>query len=200
MTAIPIFFCERTGNEHFVRGYKCEQGHETERTVRARAGVWPSLKISCGTCGEPAECRSVSTFTEMRRVDTGQTFARAYDLPAGAVYADWDQYGDNDDDNPRNWTNAPDAEGRRYRVFRPGSDGRVLVCVLPDGHHWIIDSRCNNCGSPNDDQHWCWIRHGGPEDGTLHVDKEGLTCSAGAGSIASGQWHGFLHHGQLVQC
>lgn len=194
----PVFLCERTGREHFVRGYECANGHETERTVAKRGKAWPQRKIKCAMCGEPAECRSVATFTEMRRVDTGEIFARPHDLPVGAVYADWDQYGD--DDSPHNWANAPDGEGRRYRVFRPSADGRVLVCVLPDGHHWIIDSRCNNCGSPNDDMHWCWVRHGRPEDGTLHVDKEGLTCSAGAGSIATGKWHGFLHNGQLVQC
>lgn len=194
----PVFFCERTGRQHYVRGYKCPSGHETERTVERRSEAWPKRKIKCATCGEPAECRSVSGFIEMRRVDTGETFARPYDLPPGAVYADWDQYGGGD--NPHNWTNAPDAEGRRYRVFRPGADGRVLVCVLPDNHHWIIDSRCNNCGSPDDDQHWCWCRHGSPEDGSLHVDKNGLTCSAGAGSIQSGNWHGYLHNGQLEQC
>lgn len=195
MTGIPIVFCERTGLEKFVRGYECPAGHKFERDARGRD--WPKRKARC-SCGKLADCRSISSFIEMRRVDTGETFPSPRELPVGAVYADWDQYGDGD--NPHNWTKAPDAEGKRYRVFRPGDDGRVLVCKLPDGHHWIIDSRCNNCGSPNDDEHWCWVRHGKPEDGTLHVDKNGLTCSAGAGSIQSGNFHGFLHNGQITGC
>ena len=50
---------------------------------------------------------------------------------------------------------------------------------------------------PGDDVHRCWVRHGRPEDGTLHVDKNGQTCAAGAGSIQTHNWHGFLHNGVL---
>jgi hypothetical protein len=49
----------------------------------------------------------------------------------------------------------------------------------------------------DDNIHRCWVRHGRPEDGTLHVDKAGNTCRAGAGSIDTGKWHGFLHNGEL---
>ena len=35
-------------------------------------------------------------------------------------------------------------------------------------------------------------------DGTLHVDKNGVTCAAGAGSIALPNLHGFLHNGHLA--
>jgi len=48
--------------------------------------------------------------------------------------------------------------------------------------------------------HRCWVRHGRPEDGTLHVDKNGVTCAAGAGSIVAGNFHGFLHGGFLTSC
>jgi hypothetical protein len=34
-----------------------------------------------------------------------------------------------------------------------------------------------------------------PKTGRLHVDKNGNTCAAGAGSIITGKWHGFLHNG-----
>ena len=51
-----------------------------------------------------------------------------------------------------------------------------------------------------DNVHKCWVRHGRPEDGTLHVDKNGKTCAAGAGSILTSKWHGFLHNGHLVPC
>jgi hypothetical protein len=32
----------------------------------------------------------------------------------------------------------------------------------------------------------------------VHVDKAGATCTAGAGSIIAGDWHGFLHNGQFT--
>lgn len=57
-----------------------------------------------------------------------------------------------------------------------------------------------NCTMPDDTTHKCWVRHGRPEDGSLHVDKNGHTCGAGAGSIDTGKWHGFLHNGELVEC
>lgn len=80
---------------------------------------------------------------------------------------------------------------------RKGPDGRSLVVKLPTGHEWMIDGRASNCTLPTDDHHRCWVRHGRPEDGTLHVDKNGLTCAAGAGSIVVPGWHGFLHNGRL---
>ncbi len=83
-----------------------------------------------------------------------------------------------------------------YPAYR-GPDGRSLTVETPGGT-WHIDSRASNCTLPNDNEHKCWVRHGRPEDGTLHVDKNGLTCSAGAGSIMCGSYHGFLHHGQLT--
>jgi hypothetical protein len=52
----------------------------------------------------------------------------------------------------------------------------------------------------DDMAHFCWVRHGRPEDGNLHVDKNGQTCSAGGGSIDTGKWHGFLHNGELNPC
>ena len=72
-----------------------------------------------------------------------------------------------------------------------------LIVATPGGD-WDIDSRCSNCGSPNDRLHRCWVRHGTPPD--ITVDKNGATCKAGAGSFApkSGRWHGFLRDGYLV--
>ncbi len=81
-----------------------------------------------------------------------------------------------------------------------GADGRSLVVILPGKRPWCIDSRANNCTKKDDKVHRCWVRHGNPEDGTLHVDKNGNTCSAGAGSIAVPGYHGFLHHGFLTDC
>lgn len=74
-----------------------------------------------------------------------------------------------------------------------GPDGRSLVTKCPGGSEWMIDGRASNCTLPNDDVHRCWIRHGEPP--RLTVDKNGLTCAAGAGSIQAGNYHGFLRDG-----
>lgn len=113
------------------------------------------------------------------RSDTGEE-TTLRDAPIGAV---WDA----------TWM----AESRTYPNFFIGEDGRCLTVKTPGGD-WIIDSRASNCTMPEDNTHKCWIRHGKPEDGTLHVDKNGHTCAAGAGSIMCGNYHGFLHNGQLT--
>lgn len=78
--------------------------------------------------------------------------------------------------------------------------GPHLHVVCPNGNHWNIDSRASNCGSPDNKTHRCWVRHGDPESGIVHVDKSGETCSAGAGSIIAGDYHGFLHNGKFTSC
>jgi hypothetical protein len=74
-----------------------------------------------------------------------------------------------------------------------GPDGKSIHVVCPDGRHWCIDSRANNCTMPKDKKHKCWIRHG--ELPNLTVDKNGNTCSAGGGSIQTKNYHGFLRNG-----
>lgn len=86
-----------------------------------------------------------------------------------------------------------DYHGDRECPFWDNCDGVHLWAVLPNGHTWDIDGRANNCTMPEDRTHRCWIRTGSPEAGTVHVDKNGHTCAAGAGSIAVPGWHGFLH-------
>lgn len=83
------------------------------------------------------------------------------------------------------WDNCDDPRGH-------------LMVVLPTGHHWDVDGRAGNCTMKDDRAHRCWVRHGEPPN--LHVDKNGHTCSAGAGSIGSPGYHGFLHHGHLTNC
>jgi len=70
-----------------------------------------------------------------------------------------------------------------------------LMAMCPDGWEWNIDSRASNCTMKEDKKHRCWVRHGNPETDPIHVDKAGVTCQAGAGSIQTPTWHGFLHHG-----
>lgn len=75
-------------------------------------------------------------------------------------------------------------------------DGKHLKVILPNGDEWDVDGRATNCTMPNDRKHRCWVREGTPPN--VHVSKKGPTCGAGAGSIASGKYHGFLRHGKLV--
>ena len=78
-------------------------------------------------------------------------------------------------------------------------DGKHLHAVCPNGRHWVVDQRASNCGRPDDKTHRCWVRHGDPEEGEpVHVDKNGDTCAAGAGSILAGDYHGFLHNGRFA--
>lgn len=92
-----------------------------------------------------------------------------------------------------------------------GLDGQALQVKLPNGDWWHIDGVASNCTDPegarsNPPNHKCWVRHGGIGDVTkLHVDKEGRTCKAGAGSIWSRKdtpkdFHGFLHNGHIRPC
>jgi hypothetical protein len=74
-----------------------------------------------------------------------------------------------------------------------GEDGMCLVCICPNGCHWIIDGRATNCTKPEDNNHKCWCRHGAVPN--ITVDKECVTCEAGAGSIQAGDYHGFLQNG-----
>lgn len=84
-----------------------------------------------------------------------------------------------------------------------GPDGKSIVCIIPHGERgktwWHIDSRANNCTLADDKEHRCWVRHG-TVGGEIHVDKNGNTCAAGAGSIGVPGFHGFLHHGVLRDC
>lgn len=75
------------------------------------------------------------------------------------------------------------------------AEGPQLTVMTPGGR-WVIDSRASNCGSPYDYNHRCWVRHGEPP--MITVDKNGATCSAGAGSIQCGSYHGFLQNGELT--
>lgn len=114
----------------------------------------------------------------------------------------------------RSWIGIPSPGDAYYSDFYDWSDGHTtrchagwtncdgkhLIVVTPDGHHWDTNGRASNCTLLLDATHRCWVRHGDPRDGTLHVDKNGETCAAGAGSIQTKEWHGFLHNGQLVQC
>ena len=76
-----------------------------------------------------------------------------------------------------------------------GADGTSWKVMTPGGI-WSIDSEASNCTRKNDTTHKCWCRHGVAPNFT--VNKSGNTCSAGAGSIMIGGYHGFLRNGFLI--
>lgn len=77
-----------------------------------------------------------------------------------------------------------------------GPDKESWVCVISGSYHWLIDGRASNCTMKDDTKHNCWCRHGNAPDFT--VNKNGITCAAGAGSIvAPDGWHGYLRNGFL---
>ena len=199
--ATPVFLVERCN----------------ERTIR---------KTPTDPCGDPTCTRSAEgwddTVFDVRRTDTGlvlttdQAFI-GHGLPPGAMY--WaDMRGTDRPTGPDDWA------GRDLRVVRDSfarfpsgyplgasaadptlpkrspshlfADGPQLVVILPNRQPWNIDSRASNCTMPYDYEHRCWVRHGEPPNVT--VDKNGLTCAAGAGSIQSGDYHGFLQNGVLT--
>jgi len=118
-----------------------------------------------------------------RRVDTGEEFEfHGKQVPVGAIWrATWfEEFFDKETKNQ--WC---------------GTDGKCYVVMTPEGE-WIIDSRASNCTRKDDNDHKCWCRHG--EAPNFTVNKVGNTCSAGAGSIQIGNYHGFLINGELTNC
>lgn len=78
-----------------------------------------------------------------------------------------------------------------------GPDGKSLHVFCPDKGQWFIDGRASNCTMKDDKVHKCWVRHGNPPN--ITVDKNGVTCAAGAGSIMSSNgYHGFLQNGEFT--
>ncbi len=80
---------------------------------------------------------------------------------------------------------------------RRGPDGIYLMVRLPNGRDWAVDGEASNC-TRKGEPHACWVRHGDPRQCQVTVDKDGDTCAAGAGSIAAGDYHGFLRAGVLT--
>ncbi len=144
---------------------------------------WPTTCKSCGRTFEEKDEWQVHAKQLYVRVDTGERYTLR-DAPVGACWDAW-------------WVHAGDRDSKEGCGWGIGADHRSLVVKCPDGWEWHIDNRCANCDSPEDNAHHCWVRHGKPEDGTLHVDKNGNSCRAGAGSIQTPSWHGFLHNGVL---
>jgi hypothetical protein len=163
---------------------------EDGRFLAARPGTsrddprWPS---ACAKCGHEFSGQGKwQDWQELlyRRADTGELVALRprpaeadpwASAPPGAMWDAWWM--------PESWR---------------GPDGIALMVRLPNGHDWHVDSEASNCTRKGDRTHRCWVRHGDPRTTAVHVDKDGDTCAAGAGSILAGDYHGFLQYGVLT--
>lgn len=132
---------------------------------------WPVTCASCSYEFTGEDERQIFHEALWVRQDNGVEMT-LNDAPPGAM---WDAY----------W--MPSAEH--------GPDGKYMIVKLPNGNHWTIDGRASNCNRPGE-KHQCWTRKGVPP--VLTVDNSGETCKVGAGSIGSGDYHGFLREGVLT--
>lgn len=157
----------------FFADVKMADGEVRAVTPPPRAvSLWPQM-CECGFVFRDSDEWQLFAEQLYMRVDTNELHTLT-DAPPGAMwYADWML-----------------QEGSE---LHRGPDDRCLAVRLPNGLDWIIDGPAANCSLPQDRLHKCWVRHGTPPDVT--VDKDGRTCSAGAGSIQAGSYHGFLRNG-----
>lgn len=170
----PARYSERHGGRYL--DMLPETSHDDPR--------WPTR---CDACGRP--------FTDD---DEWQDFQRAvYTTTDGTLYIP--------DDRQITGTVPTAPPGAMWDAWwmgehSRGPDGIALSVLLPNRRTWLVDSRASNCTLPDDNVHKCWIRHGDPrtEAHLLTIDKNGVTCAAGAGSIQADDYHGFLQNGKLT--
>lgn len=140
-----------------------------------KRGDWPVKCENCDYTFKDSDEWQFFVESVYKRTDTGEKFSLRKP-PIGATYdACW----------------MPHIKGL---------DGICLAVVLPPNHHvWLVDGKATNCTMPDDTEHKCWVRHGDPRQANITVDKNGKSCEAGAGSIGTSKWHGFLRNGLLVE-
>jgi hypothetical protein len=166
--------------------------HRSRELVSEDDPRWPRTCETCGIAFDASATRQLWTDALYRGARDGQLYTLR-EAPVGAMWnADW-------------------LAGKARDAWT-GPDGLSLHVRTPGGD-WCVDGECSNCTRKQDvpvpdkpgwtrfeRSHYCWVRHGDPRTGDVHVDKDGVTCEAGAGSIITGGWHGFLHHGYLTPC
>lgn len=169
---------------------------------------WPT-KCACGYEFKPEDDYFVNSKEYYKRGDTGEELLLE-DAPVGATWHARGYVG--------NEFSGPD--GLAVHCKTPGGvwniDSRANNCTSPCKHCNVSYSHHDpkTCTNPGDGKsqytvgayedgvpdHKCWIRHGAPSEAMLTVDKQGVTCQAGAGSILCGKYHGFLRCGYLEEC
>lgn len=189
-------------------GFTCETGHhralaythrgpagwedrDGRRSLRFAPDVahsdarWPTTCAHCPYTFTDDDQWQVWQELIYRRPDTGQEYVLHQSAPAPELGieaappgASWDAW----------W--MPSAWRRL--------DGVYLMVRCPNGRDWAVDSEASNC-TRKGEPHECWVRHGDPRLCHVTVDKDGNTCAAGAGSILTGDYHGFLRDGVLTE-
>lgn len=157
---------------------------------------WPTVCTHCGAVAP--DVPPASSFPDRQRdgwVLEHQLFRQAL---YGTPDKTWFGLPDVGDVLYEDWYGCADERGGRCVYGWTNCAGRHLIAIVPTGHWWDTNARASNCTKREDTTHRCWIRHGDPAKGeTVHVDKNGNTCGAGAGSLAIKGWHGFLHNGDI---
>lgn len=164
------FLCEEPV-EKDAQGYHC---NGVKPLLPHDDGRWPKT-CACGYHFQEEDRWQRFTDDIYVRKDTGEEMT-IQEAPAGAMWYAW-------------WMDQ----------FQIPQDDHNLVVKTPGGE-WSIDSQASNCTMPDDrkqEKHHCWVRSGIPP--LVTVGKDGPTCSAGAGSIQCGKYHGFLRHGYLEE-
>ena len=170
------WFCPLTGNAHVAETVvtsSVRTSSPVDLALDELPDAQPPDQCACGRSFGAAAVTEGFDAAEWRRSDTGALVTLAT-APLGAVWeVDWLPL----DYHP---------PGDRYVWIRvPGSD-------------WSPDAPAANC--PLDDhfqaEHHCWVRSGPPS--RLTVGKDGATCDAGMGSIATPIWHGLVRDGWVI--
>lgn len=163
------------------------RGTEAEARLASRPDRRDEFEGPCEFCGIASPLLAPNVINEgllWRRADTGATERRISNFGVGAMWlADWYRL------------DEPTAAIVRYGYDWDNQYEPPLLVKTPGGD-WNVDSRAHNCTLKDDRRHRCWVRHGAPPN--ITVDKVGLTCAAGAGSIQAGSYHGFLRNGYLT--
>lgn len=194
------------------------RGDDTFQRFPKDHPLWPK-QCQCGHVFEDGDNWQYTTRKIYQRVDNGQTMLlrdvedNAYRVPVGAMW-DANHYG-----SDPGVDNRVGVDGMSLNVMTPERewcvDARASNCDSPCKHCGVPykDHKIATCTNPGDGErpytkgqyvdsrpHYCWVRHGDPRTGNVHVDKNGVTCNAGAGSIQQDHFHGFLHNGFITNC
>lgn len=175
---------------------------------------WPTHCEDCGTpvppmpelvmcacgCGEQVEPPGLPKLSPKRQVFAKTLYATPdaswIGMPrvGDCYYADWYGCAERKGDCVHGWTNCNGC----HVIIHVPNPGGFTKPGYEEGHWWDVNGRASNCTLPDDTLHRCWVVHGAPEQENLHVDKAGLTCDAGAGSLDTGRWHGHCLGGELT--
>lgn len=183
MSGYPATPCRLAAAEGYGAGLACrtDPSHQIPLVAITDAQYDDSPRRfaeahTCPRCGGPVH---VAWWGPLYRLD-GRRYI-SHQLPPGAMF----------------WSTWGHGTGAGHPCFYwDNCAGPHLHVVLPNGHHWDIDSRATNCTQKAERTHRCWVRVGDPP--AVSVAKGGKTCAAGAGSILSGDYHGFLRDGVLT--